>query len=342
MSKYDIPEEIRNRKIYSFSKLSSISNGCEYGYYLSRVKKLKQRDNVWSECGSKVHDLLERMQIKEVDNSDAIEEFNSFLLDLEVRDLDFPTEQIRKNYIKSVLHYMKHYKPIVCDDCKIELKEFLKVGEDKALIGFIDLIIKRGEEIIIIDYKTSSKYSKKDMKANGKQLLIYSEMLKNNYKSIDNVKVGYDFIKYVKVRHKGKKRTKTVLRSKLVVEIRDKIEKDLFEVGIDGIEVSEILLNAISRNEIPTQIIDNYELEPHIVFLDYSAKDVVDLYRWIEEESEKIENKINDKIDWKPINIEKENFFCKNLCGVMEHCDYYKEWYRKQGDDVLDIEGDLF
>ena len=64
--------------IYSFSRLESFK-GCQYGFYLTYIKKYESEDNIYSFLGSEVHELLEAMQAGKLDNDSALDMFEESL-----------------------------------------------------------------------------------------------------------------------------------------------------------------------------------------------------------------------------------------------------------------------
>jgi len=322
-----IPNKYKNKKIYSYSKLSSLKE-CKYAYYLQRIKKVKTKNNIWGITGGNVHNLLEDLQQNKINIEDAKKRFLKELDEMKMI-VQFPTEQMENNYVKNIIHYLDNYEKVKCKDYKIELKEFLNLGEI-VLIMFLDLVIRYEDDVTEIrDYKTSSKFSKNDLKEKSKQLILYAMTLKQNYKKINDVKISYDMLKYVVVRHNNKGRSKVVERCKLVVELQDKIEKDLLNLGLSELETNEIILNAIIKNEIPIQVKENFEIKPYILYVDYNEEDEKELLNWIYNSVQEIEN----EIEWKPKEIDKNSeFFCNNLCSVSHECKYWNEYLNNKNE----------
>ena len=67
------------------------------------------------------------------------------------------------------------------------------------LKGFIDIYFKNNNEIVILDYKTSSKFAKRDLIPNGRQLVLYAIALEQMYPDCKVVAIGWDMLKYVEV-----------------------------------------------------------------------------------------------------------------------------------------------
>lgn len=331
-----IPDKYKGKKIYSYSKLSGLKE-CEYAYYLQRIKKIKGKDNAWNLNGSLVHDIIEELQQGKITNEEAK---SKFIEGLEINKMvaQFPTEQMENNYVKALLSYFEGYKPYDCKKFHIEKKEFLKLG-DRVLIMFLDLITQSHDgTITIYDHKTSSKFSKKDLKEKARQLILYAYTLKQNYKKVNDVKIAFNMVKYYEVKHHNKGRSKIVDRSKLVAGLKDKVEKDLIELGLSELEINEIILKALIDNKIPNIVVDNFQLNPYLLYIEYGEEDEEDLINWINKNAEEIEN----KLEWNPkeLNV-KEEFWCQNLCGVSEHCKYWKEYQQNKENGIIE-EDNLF
>lgn len=338
-NKYSIPERYKNHKVWSYSKLTSFED-CPYSFYLQRIKKVKSKDNIWSILGSISHEVIERLIKKEINRAQAKEMFLEKLNDCEITGINFPSKKIEDNYKKSILHYLSMFELPDVKDFHIERKEFLKLPNNNVLMGFIDFILLHNDDTVEIrDFKTSSKFSKDELAKKARQLIIYSEMIKQRYRKIKEIKVSYDMLKYAVVRYKDFKRTKTVERHKLVLLLRDKIEKDLLEVGYSEIEVDEIVIDAISKNKIPEKIKNNYTIEPYILYYSYGDTEINELYEWLED----IIQEIEESIEY-PAKIEDDDsceFWCKYLCGVSDECKFYKEFINKEYNEIAE-DDDLF
>ena len=71
-----IPEEYKNRKIWSYSRLSSYL-GCPHSYYLGYVQKIKGKDNIYSAIGGLVHEVMEDLQDNKLNKEEAKVKFLS-------------------------------------------------------------------------------------------------------------------------------------------------------------------------------------------------------------------------------------------------------------------------
>ena len=157
-----------DKVVYSFSRLSSFDN-CPYSYNLTYNEGDRGEDSVYTFLGSAVHEIVEQLQKQTIDNQQAIIMFMDKVEDCEILDLEFMSESTKQKYIENISHFLANFKPITKGEFFIEEEIFVQIG-DYLLRGFIDIYFKDKNEIIIIDYKTSSKFKKKELQ---KYILLF-------------------------------------------------------------------------------------------------------------------------------------------------------------------------
>lgn len=184
-----------SKELFSFSKLTTFYT-CPYSYYLTYIEKSDRKDNVYSFLGGKIHELLEYMQQGEKTKSEAKELFLGYLDDIEILGYDFPTENSGNNFKECILDYFDNYKPFEGVDFKIE--EYFEVEiEGIPVRGYIDIYTITDDKYIdIYDYKSSSKFSKKDLETKKLQLVIYALALKEKYPDKEIRSLNFDMLKY--------------------------------------------------------------------------------------------------------------------------------------------------
>lgn len=270
--------------VYSFSRLESFKT-CEYGFYLTYVKKYKGEDNIYSFLGSEVHELLESMQVGKLDNNSALEMFEEKVDDAEMLGYEFMSENVRNKYVENVKNYIENFKPIECEDYGIE-KEFLINVDNVKIKGFIDFYyINKEGKVEIVDYKTSSKFSAKDLPKKTRQLILYGMALEEEGLEVE--KVGFDMLKYYA----------KPWRNKMVLKERCELPLDEFE----------------------------HQENRGFVFRDYNEEAKQDIKDYIKNTVDEINSKdFYDENDWQPVVNCKNDFFCKNLCGHYKICKYQR------------------
>ena len=328
---YSIPKQYKGWNVVSYSKLSSFDTGCKYAYYLQRIKKIKGKDSIWSYLGSVVHDIIEDLQNDQITIEEAKKKFIEKMNDADKVDLTFPKENMKDNYVKAILHYLDRYKKIDLP-VKTELKMFYPIPEKKiVLIGYLDLVIKHDEGVYEIrDYKTSTKYSQKELKKKSKQLMLYALGFK--HQGAKEVKITYDMLKYAKIKREGSKRSRTVQRHKLALQIKDWLLEELIDYYNDEFIANEVLITAITRNEIPKEVADKFEINNYILEVKYTDEDLNELRQWVID----VVGDIKNEMEWEPLDISENEFYCENLCGVRDYCKYYKQ-YKENKEANIDL-----
>lgn len=200
---------------YSFSRLSTFKD-CEMAYFLTYILKAENKDNIYGLAGSAAHHVIEEMQQGNMTNDEAVMYFNREVEAAAFIGINFPNDSIKESYMTNVTHAIKHYRPYQ-GKFEIERKFDLEI-EGVRLIGYIDFIVYNEDGTVsIIDFKTSSKYSKKDLPSKANQLIIYAIAMEQMGYTVRDI--SWQMLKYATV--PGKRGTKTVER-------RD-IDSDEFE-----------------------------------------------------------------------------------------------------------------
>lgn len=189
------------RITWSYSKLSSYHT-CPYSWYLTYVQHKRGNDNVYGVLGGKIHECLEQIFKGKMDIEEAkrqwIEEFEM----CELLDMKFPTEKSKENYFNSMIHCLDHWRPYP-DGYKYltELHFVFEPIEDIQVQGYIDLIQvdQENKTMRVIDYKTSSKFSKKDLESEKVyQLILYSMYLEEAYPNYKILSPMFEMLKYTR------------------------------------------------------------------------------------------------------------------------------------------------
>jgi hypothetical protein len=154
---------------------------------------------------------------KQITNKEAVTQFIEAIDDAEMLDLPWMSENVKNNYVDCVSHFLENYNPINNDTIQIE--DFVEMEVNGIIMrGYIDVWYRIGEEIYIIDLKTSTKFSKKDLPKKSRQLLFYGLALSEKYPDY-KINLQFNMLKYVL------KNGKLLERNKL----------DIFDESPDGI-----------------------------------------------------------------------------------------------------------
>lgn len=352
----EIKEKIRQLKeqgetVYSISRLNTLDS-CPWEYWQTYKEHLDSKANIYSFAGSKIHSCLEDIQNdKEVDFE---KEFKNMLEEADFLDINFPSDSIKEKWVKNMEFFIKEYKKPTFRKVDTEKLFLIKIGDNHYLQGIIDLLIYNEDSTIsIIDYKTSSKYSNAELKEKGRQLILYGMAMESLGYQVKSI--AWNMLKYVKISYKlknGKTRETIAERGYVVEKLKSDITKTLKDNSLlNEFEIEQLVDKAIKENSfdcLPDYIQNKYTIEDYIHEYDFSEENKKDLIDFINAKIDDIERHDND-IEWfdpKEINISTE-FYCKNLCGHRDKCEFYLEYqeimdmYAENKENNIDFD-DLF
>ena len=275
----------KDKKIYSYSRLESYHN-CPYAYYITYIEGNRSEHNIYSFLGSVVHELLEELQQKIINNDDAIEKFENAVTEADMLGYEWMSDSVKNKYIVAIKHYLEHYKPIKCDEYFIEEYFEIPVG-DKWMKGYIDLYTITDGVIDIYDYKTSSSnsFTGKDAYKKMRQMILYGMAIKQKYPNKEIRSMNFDMLKYYKVPSK---------RSKLGYTLKDRSTIDLLDFTT--------------------------EFNPAYVSADFTQDVIDEVTEYVCNTVDEIENLDNNIDNYKKGFNPKKDFFCKTLCSFRDRC----------------------
>lgn len=345
-------EELKNKgvPIYSISRLDSINN-CLYGAYRTYDLGERGEDNVYSSAGSVVHDVLEGIMNNEKIEEDLLPAIEKELENLELLGLEFPkgrdgSDSIKQGWVEDMTHFAKTYKAPK-GIFETEQLFIYKTKGGNYLQGYIDLIKKNNDGTIsIYDYKTSSMYTKENLKDHGRQLLLY--MAGKEQEGISVKSVSWIMLKYAEIRFMGKKTAKSkekteiskvIERRKIAQEMSKYVEQDLYEAGYDDLDIECIIQSFKETNmftSLPDDIANNYKMLPCVMKYEVTQELLDECEEYIDNTISMWEklNHNNDK-DFTPRKFTKKQkngkevqdwFFCSNLCGHFKNCTHIHDY----------------
>lgn len=307
--------ELRKKgvEVFSYSRLSTFI-GCQKEWYYKYVEKLPTEPNAYGIAGSIVHSAIEDFMSKGVVENNV---YNKIVERFQELDIDI-TNNGRDNWHLDMEHLSTNLGQLLesfsgYDVIDIE-KEFLTkyttdTGEEIWLNGYIDIILKKDNNIYVYDWKTSSDFSKDKRYENALQLLMYKDALEAEGMKVDNI--GWVMVKYMKTKV-GKNRTRKIQRKDF--PLVDKAR--LLEVGMTD---SEYQLLEVTKDfaDIPTRITE-YEIEPYIVEYDGDETEILRLRQFIDNTYKAIQYaKETNAWEYK----DSDNlFYCEHLCGYKDIC----------------------
>ncbi len=167
---------------WSHSRINSYEI-CPKMFYLKHILCLEDSPSAFTQWGLLIHSLLERyfkceLEIFEL-SSKYDEEYGTKV------SLQFPSSFIELNtrYYELGKDYFDNFEGLF-DGCKIlgiEEDVEIKLGKYN-FVGFIDLIVKKDDDIYIVDHKSKNKFkSKKEKEEALRQLYLYSLYIYKKY-----------------------------------------------------------------------------------------------------------------------------------------------------------------
>ena len=350
--------------IYSISRIDSINN-CLYGAYLTYKLHKKGSNNVYAIMGGKIHDILEGITNGENTEEDLLPAMQAELEDMDTLDISFPKDakggdSIREGWITDMEHFCTTYKAPKSKNLSTEELFIYQTSKGYYLQGYIDLQNLKKKGLDIYDYKTSTLYKGEDLKAHGRQLVIYQMGKEQEDKQVDSV--AWIFLKYVDVEFMGYKTakskektllTKTIERKKIGTELEKYVERDLIDAGYDEFD-TEIYLNEFKKT-------NKFECLPKEIQTGYKMKPCVLKYEVTDEVKQECEDYINTTIEmWESLGDDVKNypprsftktqkngkvvsniFFCTQLCSHGKECPYLRD-YLDTLDKTDNEDDDLF
>lgn len=353
----DLLEKLKkdNEDIDSYSKLDSFRQ-CKGTYNDTYNLKLKRANNIYAIIGGELHDALEDIYDNEWTEDEnkarlteglhkALEIIGTHNYHFEHKTLDekkelvapypikFMTEAVEDNFMKAIRHYIRFYKK----ENTRRLTEALVLTKlnGRWMQGFIDVIQEDengpGKTLKIVDYKTSTMWKgKESTKEHARQMILYAWMIQQQM-NVKVTSVGWDMIKYINIKYKGKTRkTNTLIRRDQIFSEKYGVLKEIYlafqEKGYDQLDTATILAEAIQNEMIPDEIADRFDIWTG--YVDYPINDEI-IQETVDYLTETM-NEISVEKDWDRRPIDKNNeMYCTWLCNNRLGCPTRKEYFEK-------------
>jgi hypothetical protein len=335
-SKYDFMRDNNNQLDY-FS-YSRINIKCPYEFYLKKIKGVDQEDSVYTAIGTLIHDLIEDFYFEKISKEEMIDEFK-LQFALISKAYIFKTEISQNNkmferYYNDLLHFFQNHLKL--NGIKvIEQLVFINIKDKHLLIGYIDMLSREGNKLIITDWKTSTIYTKKKQEEYAEQLILYAIGLSQNFKvNLNQIKVRWNFVRYVKIIYKLVNNSEKITyceRSNWVDKMSTQIKRRMKHSGYDSIETSYLISECIKNNSLDIlseSVQKNFVVSEAYVDYDFNADQVRRLKNKVEVKCDQIIERGKSESAWlRDEKIDnKDMFYCNVLCGVKKHCFYYKDY----------------
>lgn len=354
-------EEIKKKynvdRIWSFSQLSTFEN-CPWEYKMKYVDhKRVNNDNVYTVFGTFCHDTIQDYYAGKIKKSDLIKKWEAYLKewDNDPYAYQFATAKIRSGYIDNLTHYFANTDELVPNSKSTNEKPVLiklnRNGKKYVFVGYIDTIFKDGEELTLLDYKTSSKSGFSGAKLAKKSMQLQLYAIGEHQRTgipYENINCKFDMMKYVTVHYRqenGKWNTSVQDRSQWVQKMEKKLRTKLRKYGYSDEEQEDIFSKAVELNtlefpEIPKEIAEQFYITNYLINLDISEGACVKLADQVMDLCDKIlEFESMDEMDmtsYLEVNYpyNPNDYYEKNLCAYHTSKEF-KETELEQDNSIL-------
>lgn len=339
----DKVKELRANKVklWSFSELEQW-NGCQLSYKLQRIDRVPQLHSSYSFYGSLAHDIQESYVLGNIEYKDMLKQFKTRLERLKTLGVLLPKDRkggltIQENYEKCLKDYFRHNYTEISKDVRVEVEVLNQIGEH-WILGYIDYLkINRKENgkfyVDIIDFKTSTIFTKDEMKDKARQLILYKILLEKSFPNIIVERVGWDFMKYVNVYYNSKSSKKS-RKDNYIEPYYDKLIEEL------GEDKEKEIQKWIRTKTIPKEYQYLLNVQNCYVYYFVTQEDIDDITTYVENTTKDIQATIESG-EFSNRDYANEQFFCDNLCGFREKCPIINQSNTPQGKSINNILQDI-
>ena len=328
-------------KLWSFSELEQW-NGCQLSYKLQRIDRVPQLHSSYSFYGSLAHDIQESYVLGNISYKEMIEQFKTRLERLKTLGVLLPKDRkggltIQENYEKCLKDYFRHNYTEITKDIRVEVEVLNQIGEH-WILGYIDYLkINRKENgkfyVDIIDFKTSTIFTKEEMKIKARQLILYKILLEKSYPNIVVENIGFDFMKYVNIYFNSKPSRKS-RKDNYIEPYYEKLIKEL------GESMDKEIQKWIRTKTIPQEYQYLINIKNCYVYYYPTQEDIDEITQYVENTTQEVKNGI-EKNEFTNRDYANEQFFCDNLCGFREKCPIINQANIPQGKSMNSILQDI-
>lgn len=322
-------------RLWSFSRVDQYLTS-KYVYYLNYIKKAKKdsEQSIYGIMGGLIHDTIEKYYLNEITKNDLYKQFENFwFLNVDTLDIKFDrtdnekNNKIKSKYYECLKHFMINHIPIK-DDMVTEQFITIKIGK-YYFQGYIDSCIKdKDGNFTVLDWKSSTIYSKKDINKKARQLLLYSYGLYQKGVPIDKIKAAWNFLKYVNVevqQANGKTKIRQIERNKIGEKLQSNVKMWAKKLGYSQDDISEFYKSMILSNSIdslPDNIKSKFNIKDCYLHVEVSEYAFDQLEKELEDAVDEIVSKtqeyfetFNEKIFWDDEEtLKKQEYYFYNLC----------------------------
>ena len=332
-----IKKEYGVNELWSYSRLSTYKTS-KWEYFLKYIKQekpLSEVKSVYGIMGGAAHDIIEQFYEGKIKKEDMLAAYmDEWTMNVDMYDLKFSREDAERNknmadkYYQNMCHYFKHFQPISYKKIYNEYFIITKITDDIIIQGYVDNFYGDDKNnCIITDWKSSSKYSKKDMIDKAAQLILYSEGLRQLGIPEDKIACRWGFLKYADISIKqinGKVATISAERRQIGEKCISKAKVWLKKLcpNKDADALADKMLRTNDIKCLPKEVRDKFSIDDCYVYIDKP----IEQFQILKEEIIDIVNDIHWRTDeWKKTGdnnlwwdddetCKRESFYFSNLC----------------------------
>lgn len=351
-------------QLYSWSKYNTYKTST-YEYFLKYVLKTPEdkNNNIYTFSGGASHEIIEKLYLNQIKYEDMINEYEDALFNFNMKELKYDrtdkekNEKIGKKYEYCMRHFFKNHNII---DKKIDIERFIAIKVNNFLFqGYIDAIHKDGDSWIITDWKTSSIYSGDKINKEKGQLLLYGEGLNQLGVPFENIKIRWNFLKYVTAevqQANGQMIERNMSRDEIGKSLKTNVKMWLTKAKkytSDEIEdYLDVLIFTNNIQHLPEDIKEKYVIKDCYVYIPFTVEEIQDLKLDITNTLAEINkkefeySKTKDEDIWDEEINDKSSYYFSVLSGYsaklhkpygryLEQFNNFKEQNKDKGEDDL-------
>lgn len=348
-------------ELYSWSKINTFMTS-PYEFYLQYVlRKKPDIDNcAYAPLGGIVHQIIEDYYNGKIDYENMAEQFeDGWVTAIDIADLKFDRNDEAKNnnikakYKEDLYHFFNHHVPL---KNKVELERFLsaKIG-DYVLQGYADAITKDDDSnFVIIDWKSSTKYSKKALEEHSGQLTVYAISLMQLGVPLDRIRCAFNFLKYCTVEYEqanGATKLRDIERFELGEKLQSNLKVWLKKLGYEN-QMDEYLKMVIDTNSIeclPEDVQAKYKISDCYCYIDLNenlvekwTKEIITTIKDIELRRADYEETHSINVWWdSEESVKAQSYYFATLSGYSANLHLPYQTYLKKL-EVAQNGGDMF
>lgn len=329
-----VKQKYNVENVWSFSKLNSFSQD-PYEWYLKYIMKEpsdKDGQNAYGVYGNMVHDIMEDYYNGKISREDCRKVFEDKWNELSLLNLRFnytddaSEKKLKDKYYYDLVDFFDNFATIEkINECEVPIDILLEDGKRREVFfGYIDFLSRDDNKYYIIDYKTSTIYTKSKMGEHAKQLLLYAIGLQQREGCRpEDIEIGWNFLKYVTVGERlknGNIKERNIERCELVSKLETSIKKWLKEYQYSE-DLYEQALMSNDINKLPSEVVDKFVFRDCIITVDFNEYIQEETTKEILDECDKInaivaeynETQDDSLFMWEP--TQRDEFWLYNLCS---------------------------